>query len=80
MDHSGHDHHAHHMPTINATVSSTIAAVMDHSQHGAHAGHDHSMMDHSAHSAGSSAHEMMDHMMSMAVSFNQLFFKFNFIQ
>ena len=73
MAHSGHDHHGHHMPDpINATVSSTIAAVMDHSQHGAHAGHDHSMMDHSAHSAGS--HEMMNHMMSMAVSFlkNQL--------
>lgn len=68
MDHSGHDHHAHHMPDpINATVSSTIASVMDHSGHGDHSGHDHSMMDHSAHSAGSPAHDMMNHMMSMAV-------------
>lgn len=62
-----HDHHNHHMPTMNASTTAS-PTTMDHS------GHNHHMMepisngDHSAHGHGdSTAHDMMNHMMSMAV-------------
>lgn len=63
-----HDHHNHHMPAMNATT--VLPTTMDHS------GHNHHMMepvsngDHSAHGHGGgdgTAHDMMNHMMSMAV-------------
>lgn len=62
-----HDHHNHHMAAMNATT--VLPTTMDHS------GHNHHMMepvsdgDHSAHGHGDggTAHDMMNHMMSMAV-------------
>ncbi|CAO1416643.1 unnamed protein product [Diamesa serratosioi] len=60
-----HDHHNHHMPSMNATTA--LPATMDHSGHNHHMMEPTSNGDHSAHGHGDgTAHDMMNHMMSMA--------------